>query len=168
MFKNSFQCQDVMCVIYGFYFWWTLCTEFSQPPVQWYRELFPRNKAAGTSNDTPPSSAEINNGWSCTSAIPYDFMTCTVNELVVFLTLRDSKRIQNSAWSLDYATGHNSMQWTAITWSSDRELLKGPPQQDQSLPFQPGDDNRACICNVWVWYTEEDGLSKPRASCISV
>ena len=93
MFKNSFQCQDVMCVIYGFYFWWTLCTEFSQPPVQWYRELFPRNKAAGTSNHSPPSSAEINNGWSCTSALPHDFMTCTVNKLVVFLTLRDSKRI---------------------------------------------------------------------------
>ena len=97
-----------------------------KPPVEWYRELFPRNKAAGTSNHSPPSSSEINNGWSCTSALPYDFMTCTVNKLVFFLTLRGSKRIQNSAWSLDYASGHSSMQWTAITWSSDRELLKGP------------------------------------------
>ena len=135
MFKNSSQCQGVMYVICGFYFWWTLCTEFSQPPVEWYRELFPRNKAAEASNHSPSSSAEINNGWSFTSALPHDFVTCTVNKLFFFLILRDSKRIQNSAWSLDYASGHSSMQWTAITWSSDRELLMGPTTRGPVSPI---------------------------------
>ena len=91
-----------------------------------YRKFFPQSKAAESSNHSPPSSAEFNNGCICTSVMPYNFMTCTVHKLVFFLNLRDTKRTQNSAWSLDYASGRSSMQWTEITWSSDRELLEGP------------------------------------------
>jgi len=37
--------------------------------------VFPRGKAAAhNANYSPPSSAEVKNGWHCTSNLPYAFM----------------------------------------------------------------------------------------------
>jgi hypothetical protein len=56
-------------------------------------------------------------------------------KLVFILTLRDSKRTQNSVWLLNYAAGHCLIQLTIITWSSNRELLKRPTTTGPICPI---------------------------------
>jgi hypothetical protein len=124
-----------------------------------------RCKAAEASSHSPPSCAEFNNGCSSTSALPYDFTTCTVTKWSCSLPyeIRNAHKILRDHWTMLQDTVQcyePQLHGPAIV-----NCYRGPPQQDQSLPFQPADEN------VWVWCFEEDGESKtlfrPSASCSS-
>jgi hypothetical protein len=52
----------------------TLAQGHTLPPVQEYRLLFHHEKSECVADDSPPSSVEVKNAWSCTSAPPYVFM----------------------------------------------------------------------------------------------
>jgi hypothetical protein len=58
----------------------------TQPLVQWVPgALFPGIKQPRREiNQSPPSSAKVKNAWSCTSTLPYFFMTrCLIKYLDV-------------------------------------------------------------------------------------
>jgi hypothetical protein len=49
-----------------------------QPPIRWVPGLFPRRKAAWREADhLTPSSGDVKNEWSCTSAALRSFLTST-------------------------------------------------------------------------------------------
>jgi hypothetical protein len=100
----------------------TFFIEYSHSPSYWYRELTLRGTAAEASNHSPPFGAEV----ELYLRSPFIFKTFTVTNCSYFLILAGSNRTQNSAWLLNYAAGHCSIQWTIITWSSDSELLNRP------------------------------------------
>ena len=93
-------------------------------------------QAPEVSNHSPPSSAEVNNGCICTSALPYDFMMCIVHKLVFSLPyeIRKAHEILHGHWTtlLDTAQCNEpQLHGPAI-----ENYQRGPPQQNKSLPFQ--------------------------------
>jgi hypothetical protein len=61
----------------------------TKPPIQWVLALFPWGKVMGQEADlSPPSSAEMKNGWSCISTLLYAVVGCRMRNLHLPLTFQ--------------------------------------------------------------------------------